>query len=159
MDANGLPMGNFLATDSTGITMNAPNEATPEENGNVLKVTVMYEMEDAPEMQLAEPTRVVANIQKALQPPPAAPLSQLHIPYQSMIAKLGVLVNGELVNISSIIDSGAAQTAVSERWLRRHPELWEARRPSTHRFHGITGEPLPAFDRSNPRCNRVCSVT
>ena len=27
-------------------------------------------------------------------------------------------------------------------WLRKHPELWDARIDAEHRFHGVTGEPL-----------------
>ena len=46
------------------------------------------------------------------------------------------------MTVRTIVDSGAAQCAVSSKWLRQHPELWNSRQAATHRFHGLTGEPL-----------------
>ena len=135
---------NFCATGQTGRWES--NEATPREHGLELHVAVMYDMdEDAAVLASSQSTN------SSLDAPNDAPtVESLRIPYRSMTAKLGVVTHyGNTINttpceetLRCIVDSGAAQTAVSQRWLIKHPDLWNRRIQATHRFHGITGEPL-----------------
>ena len=125
---------NFAATDAKQLR---PNEDTPSVKGNRIHVAVMYEMADG-DLIASSSQNTVAMISQTT----ASPAATLRIPYRSLTANLQVLDNGMLHKIRAVCDSGAAQTAVSARWLRKHPELWDARIEAEHRFHGVTGEPL-----------------
>ena len=127
---------NFCSTGPTGAPLK-PNAATPEPRGDILHVAVQWEMDESG-MQLASPRLpALGEFAKSSH--------LLKVPYRSMTAKLGVysdVSTPSLVFLTAVVDSGAAQSAVSAKWLRAHPDLWDTRIPSPHRFHGITGENL-----------------
>ena len=125
---------NFTAT---GIKTPTPNEETPESSGKKLHVAVLHEVEGSVDQALLDSTIATTESNAS-----ATSTYTLRIPYRSLTAQLGVLHDKELLKIKAVCDSGAAQTAVSSRWLRKHPELWASRINSEHRFHGVTGEPL-----------------
>ena len=89
----------------------------------------------------------ITGIHQAMQAaqfkaPSDAPRCSLNIPYRSLNTTM-LVRDGDAFHLARVIvDSGAAQTAVSAKWLKRHPQLWDGRITATHRFHGITGEPL-----------------
>ena len=116
---------NFCAT---GITEPCRTGATAEPRNDRVHVVVQTELDpdQTARMQLSS----------------AATSTLLHTPYRSMTARLGVVTAKGLKRLLAVIDTGAAQSAVSARWLRDHPDLWDSRTTSPHRFHGITGEPL-----------------
>jgi hypothetical protein len=126
---------NFCATGATGKDI-AKTVTTPTPRGDTVHAVVYYENDDGTlELGGAQ----ISN----LEAPEQAPVETLRIPYRSMSAKVCVWVSeGKCMNVRSIVDSGAAQCAVSSKWLRQFPELWNARRAATHKFHGLTGEPL-----------------
>jgi hypothetical protein len=126
---------NFCATGATGKDI-AKTVTTPTPRGDTVHAVVYYENDDGTlELGGAQ----ISN----LEAPQQAPVETLRIPYRSMSAKVCVWVSeGKCMNVRSIVDSGAAQCAVSSKWLRQFPELWNARRAATHKFHGLTGEPL-----------------
>ena len=101
---------NFAATDAQRAR---PNEDTPSTKGNRIHVAVMYEMADG-DLSASSSQNTVAMIAQTTQSPAAT----LRIPYRSLTANLQVLDNGTLRKIRAVCDSGAAQTAVSARWLR-----------------------------------------
>ena len=114
---------NFCAT---GRTEHTRTEATATPRGDTIHVAVHMEL-GAPMLSL--------DVE-------AQSSQLLHVPYRSMTAQLGVKTLDGMRTLTAVIDSGAAQSAVSARWLRAHPDLWDSRISSHHRFHGITGEPL-----------------
>ena len=121
----------------TGATAREPNDSTPEAHGKKLRVCVLQETEGA-----SPSVHAVSAAMQTLQAPAHVPSSRLDIPYRSMSTTLHLMDGGTAHKIHAVCDSGAAQCGISLRYLRRHPELYETRQRSTHRFHGITGEPL-----------------
>ena len=116
---------NFCATGYTDTPQ--PTSTTAPQRDDTVHVAVQWELES----DTAQIAAALSNDSKLLS-----------IPYRSMSTRLHVEVGAALQSITVIVDSGAAQSAVSARWLRNHPDLWDARIASPHRFHGITGEKL-----------------
>ena len=107
----------------------------PEAHGKKLRVCVLQEG-SGPSLH------DVSAAMHSLDAPAHAPSSRLNIPYRSMSTTLHLMDGDTAHRIHAVCDSGAAQCGVSLRYLRKHPALYAARRQSTHKFHGITGEPL-----------------
>ena len=129
-----LQGSNFCATGSTETPQSTATTAPLRDD--TVHVAVQWELEDndatCSSTQLSDSSMQQLDAESKL----------LHIPYRSMSARLKVEIGNTLQGITVVIDSGAAQSAVSSRWLKSHPQLWDSRTSSPHRFHGITGERL-----------------
>ena len=59
-----------------------------------------------------------------------------------MSTVVGVISAHGTHRVTAVVDSGAAQSAVSAAWLRSHPDLWTMMVPTKEKFSGLVGEVL-----------------
>jgi len=59
-----------------------------------------------------------------------------------MSTVVGVISTHGTQRVTAVVDSGAAQSAVSATWLRAHPDLWAMVVPTKNKFSGLVGEVL-----------------
>ena len=106
---------NFCATGNTGTFQQCGATAMPR--GDTVHVAVLME---APEDGTSPADSLSNDVMQATAETQASPESRLlRIPYRSMTSTVGIATECGVKSVRAVVDSGAAQSAVSRRTMQR----------------------------------------